>query len=240
MPVLSRFLLILSLLSFFPASSVFADEAKPIFAEYEATYKLNWHGLPVGKSTHKLQKMGDNHYSVESRSVPSIPVPLQDFEKSEFLVKGNLIQPKIYHFNTHDKRKKIEGSLLFNWKEMHVQKDLKGETNPTIYPIALNAHDKMTQFFQLRRDLKMGKNLNYTVVEHKGVKPYQYKIIGKEKLKTPIGTLNTIIVEHISLNKKRCTRVWLAEELDYVMVKLVQIRNQKVTAEALIQNYSKR
>ncbi len=50
-----------------------------------------------------------------------------------------------------------------------------------------------------------------------------------------MGPFTTIVIEHISPNKKRRTRLWLAEELDFVMVKLIQIKSGKIVAEAMIE-----
>lgn len=209
-----------------------------LFPEYTATYELRWHGINVGKSVHTLREIGQNHYEVESKSFPNFTmIPFNDFEKSEFIVNKAEIKPLHYHFRSQNRRKKMVGNLNFDWKNQKITKVY----NDNLSTLQFNPpiHDKMSQFFQLRYDLQAGKKiLNYSVEEPKGSKPYHYQVIGKEPLKTPIGTLNTIIVENAPPGKERKTKLWLAEDMGYIMVKLVQIRKGKITAEATIQQLS--
>ena len=43
---------------------------------------------------------------------------------------------------------------------------------------------------------------------------------GKEKIKTPAGTFNTVKIQVVRNSNKRNTTLWLAEELDYMPVKI--------------------
>src|SRR5581483_1281065 len=127
-------------------------------------------------------------------------------------------------------------------KEQNKQKaPIEQHNFDTEHPI----QDKITHFFQLREDLRSRKikNVNpgnpgnpgnqlaiqYTVLEPSHVKQYPFQIIGEEKLNTAMGDFKTIVVLHTSENKERITKLWLAEELDYIIVKLEQTRKGKLS-----------
>ncbi len=96
--------------------------------------------------------MRDNQYKAISHTAPTIPVPLEDFESSIFTINNDLIQPEQYQFRTRDRKKKLDGKFTFDWQAKELQKKLQDETTATRTKISARTQDKITQFFQLRRD----------------------------------------------------------------------------------------
>ena len=64
--------------------------------------------------------------------------------------------------------------------------------------------------------------MNYTVVDGKQVKNYQFKVVGTETLETPIGQLTTVKVARVRENNARETIFWLSPEHDFLLVQLRQ------------------
>ncbi len=212
-------------------------QAKEIYPlTYTASYALHWRGLRVGSSTHRIRKTADNHYIAESVSSPLLEfLPFADTERSEFQIQNEHVQPLKYTFNTRDHRSKMAGMLKFDWQNQKIQSNIQGKLQNSALP--QNAHDKLSQFFQLRKDLALGKtNLEYVIVDPKKTKTYHFKILGRQNLRTSLGTLKTLVLEHISEDKTRRTQLWLASDFDYLMVKLIQIRKDKPAMEATIQS----
>jgi len=209
----------------------FCVDLKP----YKATYLLKWQGMHVGKSTHQVQQLGKHHFIIESISTPSLSfLPFESYEKSEFTIKKDKIEPKMYQYKTLDKGKKKEGTFRFDWN----RKKLTHASNTSmteIKPLQDNLHDKITYIIQLQKDLeRRHQPLSYSVIEPKGLKTYHFTRQGFEILKTPMGNINTLKLVHISDNKERRTELWLAKDFNYLLIKLRQIRKGKVTAEGLI------
>ena len=226
--------LILSALGF--SGPCFAQN--PVLFEYQAEYSLSWNGLRVGRSHHQLKKIKNNHYIVTSNSVPNLKfLPFSDFEKGEFLVQGTAIIPVTLEFNKKEKRKKEIGAIIFDWKQSKVLKQFQSPESKTIEEtLAPHTQNNISYIFQLRQDLQaQKKHFQYSVIEPKGNKTYTFHIIGEQNLKTPLGVLKTYVLEHISDHQERRTRLWLAKDLGFLMVKLIQIKHNKITAEADIQ-----
>ena len=56
------------------------------------------------------------------------------------------------------------------------------------------------------------------------IKNYQYLYDGEEELILPFGLVKTIRLKREIVEKKRITYVWFAPELNYLMVKLYQVK----------------
>jgi hypothetical protein len=221
---------------------------------YTASYSLYWHGVKVGKSEHVIEKISNTQYMASSHSTPMFSFyPFENYEKSEFIVEKGLVRPLHYIYQEYSKGKMIKGSIAFNWKKKIalMNKELNKEKSPTEQHAFSTEHpiqDKITHFFQLREDLRARKlqhakqaihadnksAMHYTVLEPSHLKQYPFEILGEEKLKTEMGDFKTIVVLHTSENKERVTKLWLAEELDYIIVKLEQTRKGKLSGEARI------
>jgi len=56
------------------------------------------------------------------------------------------------------------------------------------------------------------------------IKNYVYEFDGEEEIMLPYGLVKTIKLKREVVEKKRITYAWFAPELDYLLVKLYQIK----------------
>lgn len=222
---------------------VFAVEPKPIQPPcypYQAIYTLHWHGLTVGTSTHTIHRVNADLLSAEAISKPLFSfLPFHANEKSYFRAHEGQIQPLQYTYHIQEKQKKKQGEIRFSWQKNEV---IKQDLNKPIAIEALPHHalDKITLYFQLRKDLIQGKKtFDYTVIEPHKTNAYTFKIIGEEMLTTKIGTVKTLKLEHLSTTKERLTTLWLAKDLDYLIVKLEQKKKGKIIGDSTLKSYTK-
>jgi hypothetical protein len=95
--------------------------------------------------------------------------------------------------------------------------------------------DTMTHKQQLRLDLASGlKNIYYTVIKNGKIEDYHYQVIGNEVLATNIGELNTTILlrKDIIEGKESAdiqSKIWLASDWGFVMMKFKTYDQDKVT-----------
>ena len=234
------FLTLLTLFFWSPMSNAITrtktnTELKP----YQATYLVYWQGLKVGSSTHDLKKIDAHHYTASAVTKPFLKIlPFKSSENSQFSVSQNQVHPQRYEYDTQEKNKHKSGLLIFDWQKKRIQSK-KSNSSPEHLPLPNNAQDKITIFFQIRNDLRANKKeFNYTVIEADKIKTYHFKITGQESLKTSLGELETLRLEHLSDNQERLTKVWVAKDLDYLMVKLQQFKKGKLTAESRIEDFA--
>lgn len=223
-------ILFLPLILFAPKVSASDD-----LTQYAASYQLNWHGVSAGSSDHTLKKLKPNQYVAESISKPYLSiVPFSSSERSEFTLEDSMIKPMRYDFMTEEKGKNIIGFVDFDWLNHTLLKSIQHgpERNE---PLTDGVQDRITYTLQLRLDLLNGKkDFSYTVIEPKKVKHYTFNIIGEEKITTPFGTFETTKLETVNDKGDRRTQIWLAKEFDYLLIKLVQYRNEALESEAVL------
>jgi len=95
-----------------------------------------------------------------------------------------------------------------------------------------------TLSYHLQHRLKMIEHPNqkqfvYPVIKTSGkVKNYVYQYDGEEELMLPYGLIKTIRLKRELIEKKRITYAWFAPELDYLLVKLYQVKGGTEQFEA--------
>lgn len=120
-------------------------------------------------------------------------------------------------------------SLLGFKKEDHARFDRKSGLIKTRYksekdlPLAPGILDNLSQQLAIRCDTALGNTtMEYPVVKRSGMKTYTYKRVGTETIQTDFGELETIVLKRIQDNGKRTTQIWLAPDLNYLLVRLHQ------------------
>lgn len=126
-----------------------------------------------------------------------------------------------------------EERLVFD-KQTHMVL-AQGKQGDKLLPTDDGALDPVSFFFEARCELMAGKqSLNYPVVRDGEIKWTKFKVVGKESLKTGIGTFNTLIVERDRGDSKRKTRFWVAPELDYLLVQISHEENRQLAVTATL------
>ncbi|WP_404363456.1 DUF3108 domain-containing protein [Marinobacter sp.] len=118
-----------------------------------------------------------------------------------------------------------ERTIDYDWENQTVSGNFEGESfSMALVPGAL---DPMGYQLQLRQDLKAGKTqMEYQVTDDGDFDRDEFAVIGRETLDTELGQVSTVKVEKVRApRKKRSTVMWFAPELDYLLVRLVQIES---------------
>lgn len=221
-----------------PSVKGFVQDELPL-NEYEARYTVNWHGLYAGESIHKLQKHQNGRYHFEVKTEPRLHfLPFHYAESSVFSWKEGKILPQHYFYHIQEGKRQKKGNVQFDWKKH----ELENKDVPEHWKEAFSegVQDKMTQGLSLRHALKSGqKKIEYTVAEEDKFKTYTFNIVGTEKLKTKLGMIETVKVEHISRKGHR-TITWFAKNWDYLPVKMNQFRQGKLVASGEILSFHPR
>ncbi|QHQ40749.1 DUF3108 domain-containing protein [Microbulbifer hydrolyticus] len=87
-----------------------------------------------------------------------------------------------------------------------------------------NIQDKISYQLQLAIDVANGKTpLKYQVADGKRIREYEFRVAGKENIKTPMGLIETVKVERVrEEGAERVTNIWFAPKWKYALVKLMQ------------------
>lgn len=158
----------------------------------------------------KVTEKGLFHLSKSGRVTPD------SFSKKQKTIIG-----KRFEFQEYDWQAK---KLNFSFKE--------GTGSIDILP---SYQDTMTHKQQLRFDLASGLNdIYYTIIKNGQIEDYRYQVVGHEVLATSIGELNTTILIRKDVIEGKVSadvqsKIWLASDWDYLMLKFETYDQDKVT-----------
>ena len=95
--------------------------------------------------------------------------------------------------------------------------------------IEQGVQDKLSYQFELRNQLVEAREkgedypeLSYKIADGGHLKVYSFKIVGEERVRTPLGVFNTVKATRTDGNPDRVTDFWLAPQYDYLLVKFEQ------------------
>jgi hypothetical protein len=157
----------------------------------------------------KVTEEGLFHISKQGRVIPD------KFSKNQKTILG-----KRFEFQEYDwQAKKLNFSFKKRTGSLNLQQDYQ---------------DTMTHKQQLRFDLASGlTDIYYTVIKNGQVENYLYQVVGHEVLETSIGELNTTILTRTDVidgekSADAQSKIWLASDWDYLMLKLETIDKDSV------------
>lgn len=206
-----------------PALAGEADTGAPALIPGSATYKASMDkGLSInGSATQTLEQRPDGSW----RSEFNVDSFIADIRESvDFRWEDGQIIPEQYRYRLDGLLVRDRSRALnFNWDADTLSGSYEGES--FTIPMEARALDPLGFQLQLRQDLKAGKReMSYTVADGDGFDTDRFAVIGEETRSTFSGDLETLKVEKVrDDDSKRETLMWFAPELDYLLVRLVQV-----------------
>jgi len=198
-----------------------------IIPAYKATYTLLHKSDPVGTAIRQLSFLEDNkieyHYETD---ISWLIFSDKRTETAIVKVEGNQVIPLHYDYQ----REGTGRDKSYRWQYDLTNKtatDLKKDKQITL-DFTDGLLDKLSYHLQNRLDLitnPQKKRFIYPVISTRGsVKNYEYQYDGEEELILPYGLVKTIRLKREIIEKKRITYAWFAPELNFLLVKLYQVK----------------
>ncbi|MDE0840685.1 MAG: DUF3108 domain-containing protein [Porticoccaceae bacterium] len=205
------------------ASSLSAPVVAPAIAEMTATYAANYNGISITAVKTIIANV-DGEY-IDRLDATSLFGKITQAARYKISANGQLL-PLEYNDRRSMLGIKRSEEQVFDWDLLQLQyRKGKHSAQLAIEPGTL---DIPTHQLQLRRDLAAGRSeFKYPVVARGKHQLYRYSSIRKEQLETPIGKLDTIVMQRQRNNGARKTTLWLAPRWDYLLVKLEQIEKKE-------------
>jgi len=194
---------------------------------FRATYTLLHKSDPVGTAIRQLTYLKNGHIEYHYETDISWLI-FSDKRSETAIVKviNNQVIPQSYDYS----REGTGRDKYYQW-QYHLAAgtatDLKKDKKITL-DFTDGLLDKLSYHLQNRIDLINNpeqKRFIYPVIGTKGsIKSYEYQYDGEEELILPYGLVKTIRLKREIVEKKRITYAWFAPELNFLMVKLYQIK----------------
>ena len=202
-----------------------SEELQLFHADYEAYYQ----GAHLGNGVRKLERLPNGKYRMSSDSKLSLLlISDKRHETTEFTYSGGQLQPVSYYFSRKGTGRDHHMVVNFAARKAWVNYDNKKK----VIQVDGVLFDPLSYQVQLRLDVMQDKTaFTYPTVMKGKLRQLDFKVVGEERLQLPYGKVNTIKLERVRKNSNRETYIWLAKELNYILVRLQQKENGKEEAD---------
>jgi hypothetical protein len=219
----------------------------PLITAFTAKYTILHKSDPVGKAVRKLSYLENGlikySYSTQikwfiysdKRTETSI-VQLEN--KTDSKLNSTLVRPNHYIFDRQSTTRDRSYEWLYDVKNSQATNVKKSKTIDIDFSNGLQ--DPLSYHLQHRFNLIAANKINslnntfsYQVIKTSGsTKKYTYQYDGEEELMLPYGLIKTVKFKREVPNKKKITYAWFAPELDFLLVKLYQVKGGTEQFEA--------
>ena len=216
-----------------------ADELQ--LAPYVAEYAVKYGSISVGSSRIELQRTAvPGQWQMESRTSASGLARLIAggtlVQRSTFQLEAGGLRPLSYRFDDGMKRSEKDVALDFDWGTGRVMGVAEGEPVDIASEAGLQDAASMQAFVLLRLNGGAEPGI-IPMIEKKKIKYYRYTFLRRERLKTALGVLDTLVYRSARDGKPGETLLWYAPALGYVSVQAEQREDGKRQFQTYIKAY---
>ncbi len=210
-----------------PDKLINTKNAQKTVEAFSATYTLLHKSDPVGKALRQLTYLdkGNAIYHYET-DIEWLIFSDKRSETSTLSIDNDKVTPHHYVY----KREGTVRDKNYEWRYQFEDKTATDIKKSKVIKLDLTdgLQDKLSYHLQNRLNLINNpeqKRFVYPVISTSGsVKNYTYLYDGEEELMLPYGLVKTVRLKREIPEKKRITYAWFAPELNYLLVKLYQVK----------------
>jgi len=210
-------------------------------APFVAEYDVRYGSMSVGTSRTELRRgPAPGQWSIESLSEASGLARLVASgtlsQRSVFELDAGGVRPLSYRFDDGTRRTGRDVSLDFDWRAGRVRGTAEAEAVDLPAGPGLQDAASIQALVLLR--LRSGADPgSIEMIEKDYVKHYDYTVLRRERLKTALGTLDTVVCRSARPGSSRETIFWYAPALGYAMVQAEQRRDGKKAFQTYIRRH---
>ncbi|WP_440875937.1 DUF3108 domain-containing protein [Thalassotalea sp. PLHSN55] len=212
-----------------------AQQSSPHIKPFTATYTIIHKSDPVGTGVRQLKYLADNQaeYSYHS-DIKWLIFSDQRQETSRVNLVNSSVTPVEYKYAREGTGRDKHYHWTFDVANNSAEDLGRNKKRDIEFPSDIQ--DKLSYHLQHRLSLiatPTQKTFTYPVISTSGkIKDYTYQYDGEEELMLPYGLVKTIRFKREVTEKKRITYAWFAPELNYLLVKLYQMKSGVEQLEA--------
>jgi hypothetical protein len=209
-----------------------ADAAAILPKPFTAAYAASYRGINGGTLTmqwrHDTQP---NRYVFETRVNPTVLASFfisgNAFERTTLEVTDTGVRPLLWEAEDGKPGTKGDGRLEFNWVDGNVSGTY--EDKAVNLPLQPGMQDRLSIQISVMTTLLQGQQPGaITFINGDSIRQYTYTRGNTESVPSKLGTMQTVLYESTRPNSNRLSRFWHVPALDYIPVRLEQVRKGKV------------
>ncbi len=210
-------------------------------APFTAEYDVRYGSLSVGSNRTELRRASEpDRWIIESRSRASGLAKLVASgtlsQRSSFGLDGQVPKPLSYRFDDGTDDTDQDVTLEFDWDAARISGTAKDEavaiaTTPGLQDAA---SIQALVLARLRGGAEPG---TIAMIEKDKIKRYQYTLLRRERIRTALGELDTVVYRSARDGSSRETLFWYAPALGHAMVRAEQRRDGERALHTYIRRY---
>lgn len=195
-------------------------------SSYTANYQAHANGL-AATATRSLERGADGSFRLsnflEATLAGQSLASLQ--QSSEFTLQADRLVPRSYSYQLSGVSR-ASHAIAYNWDAAVAISSEDGES------WRLPLHEGVMDQLSLQAALSLAlmldgetrDSLSYDIVDGDEIDRHEYRLVGEERLTTPLGELNTLKLERVrAASDERVTEIWLAVDWEFLLARLEQV-----------------
>jgi len=208
-----------------------APAAFPLSIPEKLVYDVTWTGIKAGTATQEIQVEKDNLRvisTVRSADWISVFFPVEDRVES-LLTRGQPHQvglPLNFRMKVKEGNHRKDKEIIFEHGKGRARYiDHRSGENATV-EIGGQTYDTYSSFYYVRMlPMEVGKSVFVSVLDNKQLWNIEVQVLKKERLKTVMGEVNTILINPLVKNegmfeRKGAIYIWLTDDEKRIPVKM--------------------
>lgn len=184
----------------------------------EITFTMTRNGSAMAEVTERLDYSAGNYQLTETWKGRGFYALLGTARRvSQGTIAQGVLRPREFF---DERSGRDTARAWFDWKAQTLTMQYKG--TKASEPLPANAQDRLSFLFALSLLPGKGDAVSYTVADGKGLSRHTYKVVGREKIRLPVGEMSTVKVARQG-EERESAELWLAVDRSYIPVRLVVV-----------------
>lgn len=183
---------------------------------YRATYSIVRDGM-AAEVTRELRHSAENEWTLND----SARILFARFSETARVTLDDLqVIPKSYRYEQSPGNSKDQ-TIHYDWKNLRAHIEVDSGTRQA--ELKVPTYDKLSYQMQLRLDLLAGQlptSKTYDLVDRGRHKQYRVERVGEQTITAGKRQIHTVKLRQTTAGKDRETFVWVAPDLDYLIVRM--------------------
>lgn len=201
------------------------------------TYDVSYDGIVAAELTEVLTHDG-KRFSLSAEGRGKGIGALLYHGAAKRSCRGEITNTGLRPLEFRDQRgEKPAAVARFDWarKTLTLEHDGKSETTKMAAPLQDRLSFLYNFAFEPAPDLEPGKEIRVTLTDGRGLTRFQYKVAGRELLKTPVGEFDTVhLVKQRENKDDKGTELWFARDRDYLPVRILVVEKDGVRLDQVL------
>lgn len=194
----------------------------------ELTFILTRNDSTMAEVTERLEYAAGSYQLTETWKGRGIYALLGNARRtSQGTIEKGVLKPREF---SDERTGRDTAHAWFDWNAQTLTMQYKGDK--AAEPLPPNAQDRLSFLFALSLVPGRSDTVSYTIADGKGLSRHTYKIVGRERVQTPIGEFDTVKAARQS-DGRESAELWLATQYSYIPVRMLVVEQDGTRYEQL-------